>query len=74
MCVKSFQLCLTLCDPMDCSLPGSPVHGILKARILELVALPSLRDLPYPGIKPTSLSPAWQTGPLPLVPLGKPYH
>ena len=27
--------CLTLCDPMDCSLPGSSVHGILQARILE---------------------------------------
>ena len=27
MCAKSLQLCLTLCDPMDCSLPGSPVHG-----------------------------------------------
>ena len=44
---------------MDCSLPGSPVHGILKARILELVALPSPRDLLDPGIKPASLmSPA----------------
>ena len=29
------QLCLTLCDPMDCSHPGSSVHGILEARILE---------------------------------------
>ena len=34
------QLCLTLCDPMDCSLPGSSVHGILQARILEWVAIP----------------------------------
>ena len=33
------QLCLTLCDPMDCSLPGSSVHGILQARILEWVAI-----------------------------------
>ena len=32
---KSLQLCLTLCDPMDCSLPGSSAHGILQARILE---------------------------------------
>ena len=32
------QLCPTLCDPMDCSLPGSSVHGILQARILEWVA------------------------------------
>ena len=29
------QLCLTLCDPMDCSLPGSSVHGIFQARVLE---------------------------------------
>ena len=32
------QSCLILCDPMDCSLPGSSVHGILQARILECVA------------------------------------
>ena len=33
--------CLTLCDPMDCSLPGSPVHGILQVRIMKWVAMPS---------------------------------
>ena len=33
------QLCLTLCDPMDCSLPGSSIHGILQARVLEWVAI-----------------------------------
>ena len=33
------QLCPTLCDPMDCSLPGSSVHRILQARILEWVAI-----------------------------------
>ena len=33
------QLCLTLFDPMDCSLPGSSVHGILQARVLEWVAI-----------------------------------
>ena len=32
------QLCPTLCDPMDCGPPGSSVHGILQARILEWVA------------------------------------
>ena len=32
------QLCLTLCDTMDCSLPGSSVHGIFQARVLEWVA------------------------------------
>ena len=44
VCVRALarsvaQLCLTLCDPMDCSLPGSSVHGILQARILEWVAI-----------------------------------
>ena len=34
VCLRAHS-CLTLCDPMDCSLPGSPVHGILQARILE---------------------------------------
>ena len=37
------HLCPTLCDPMDCSPPGSSVHGILGARILEEVAMPSSR-------------------------------
>ena len=35
--------CLTLCDPMDGSAPGSSVHGILQARIMEWVAMPSFR-------------------------------
>ena len=34
------QSCLTLCDPMDCSLPGSSVHGLSQARILQWVAIP----------------------------------
>ena len=50
------QSCPTLCDPMDCSLSGFSVHGILQARILEWVAMPSPRDLPDPGIKPSSVS------------------
>ena len=33
------QLCLTLSDPMDCSLPGSSIHGIFQARVLEWVAI-----------------------------------
>ena len=33
------QSCLTLCDPMDCSLPGSSVHGIFQARVLEWTAI-----------------------------------
>ena len=48
------QSCLTLCDPMDCSLPGSSVHGILQARILERIAIPFSRDLLDPGIEPRS--------------------
>ena len=53
------QSCPTLCHPMDGSLPGSSVHGILQARILEWVAISSSRDLPDPGIEPKSLiSPA----------------
>ena len=40
---KSLQSCPALCDPMDCSPPGSSVHGILQARILEWVAVPFSR-------------------------------
>ena len=36
--------CLTLCDPMDCNLQGSSVHGIFQARILEWVAISSSRE------------------------------
>ena len=44
VCVLVAQSCLILCDPMDyCSLPGSSVHGILQARILEWVAVHSSR-------------------------------
>ena len=39
------QSCPTLCDPMDCSPPGSSVHGILQARILELVTIPFSRGI-----------------------------
>ena len=42
------QLCPTLCDPMDCSPPGSSLHGILQAKILEWVALPSSRGSSQP--------------------------
>ena len=38
------QSCQTLCDPMDCSLPGSSIHGVLEARTLEWVAFPFSRD------------------------------
>ena len=63
MCAKSLQLCLTLCDPMDCNLPGSSVLGILQARTLEWIAMPSSRDLTDPEIEPSSLmSPALAGG------------
>ena len=42
------QSCLTLCDPMDCNLPDSSVHGILQARILEWVAMPFSRGSSQP--------------------------
>ena len=42
------QSYLTLCDPMDCSLPGSSVHGIVQARILEWVSMPSSRGSSQP--------------------------
>ena len=40
VCVLVAQPCLTLCNPMDCSPPGFPVHGILQVRTLEWVAMP----------------------------------
>ena len=40
VCVLVTQLCPTLCDPMDCSPPGSSLHGIFQARILEWAAIP----------------------------------
>ena len=48
------QLCQTLYDPMDCSPPGSSVHGIFQARILDRLPCTHLGDLPDPGIKPAS--------------------
>ena len=50
---------LTLCNSMDCSLPGSSVHGILQAIMLEWVAIPFSGDLLHPGIE--SRSPTVQT-------------
>ena len=55
VCAKSLQLCLTLSDPVDCSPPGSSVHGILQARILEWVAMPSSRGSSQPK-DPTRVS------------------
>ena len=72
LCAKSFQSCLTLCDPMDCSPPGSSVHGILQARILEWVFLQGI--LPMQGSKQHLLCLLhWQAGSLLLMPPGKPH-
>ena len=46
-CIRT-QSCLTLCNPMHCTLPGSSVHGILKARILEWDAISSSRESSQP--------------------------
>ena len=46
VCTKSLESCLTFCDLMNCSPPGSSVHGILQARILGCVAMPS-SSFPY---------------------------
>ena len=64
------QSCPTLCDPIVSSLPGSAIHGIFQARILELAAISFSRDLPNSRIKPGS--PALQTDALPFEPPGKP--
>ena len=49
MSVLVSQSCPTLCDPMDWGPPGSSVHGIFQARILELVAIPFSRGYSQPG-------------------------
>ena len=79
VCAKSLQSCLNLCDPMDCSPPGSSVHGILQARILEWVAISSSRGSSWPRdqtcisyVSCMALALAGGLGSLPLVPPGKP--
>ena len=58
MHVKSLQSCPTLFAPMDCSPPGSSIHGILQARILEGLPCPPAGDLPNQGTEPaTPVSP-----------------
>ena len=60
---KSLQLCPTLCSSMDCSLPGSSVQGILQARILEWITMPSSRGSSRPRDEHASLaSPALAGG------------
>ena len=68
--LQSCPTCPTLCYPVDCNSPGSSVHGILQARILEWVAIPSSRGSSQPRIGPRS--PALQADTLPSEPPGKP--
>ena len=75
LCVhaKSLHLCLTLCIPIDCSLPGSPVHGILQARILECVAISYSRRSSQPRDWTSISSSSYVAGGFfPVEPLGKP--
>ena len=65
------QSCLTLCDPIDCSLPSFSVHGIPQARMLECIAIPFSREHPNPGIEPWS--PALQADSLPFELQESPY-
>ena len=62
--VQSLSPVQLFCDPVDCSLQGSSVHGISQARTAEWVTTPSSRDIPEPGSK--CKSPAWQADSLPL--------
>ena len=50
VCMLSLQSCPTLCNPMDCSLPGPSVHGIFQARILKWVSTPSSKGSSQPFI------------------------
>ena len=73
MHAKLLQLCLTVCEPMNCS-PQVPLSlGILQPRILKWVVMPSSRGFPNPGIEPCLLYLLhYQAVSLPLTPLGKP--
>ena len=70
MCAKLLQLCPTLRNPVDCSLAGSSVHGILQQEYWSGLSFPSSGDLPNPGIEPWS--PPLQADSLPSEPPEKP--
>ena len=76
LCSSVTQSCPTLCDPMDCSLPGSSVHGIFQPRLLEWAATSDSRGSSQPreGLKPHLLRLLhWQAGGLfTTAPPGKP--
>ena len=69
-CCVIAKSCLTLCHLMDCSLPGSSVHGIFQARILDWLPFPSPGDLPNSGVQ--SMSSALQGDSLLLSHQGSP--
>ena len=70
------QSCPTLCDPIDCSLPGSSVHGIFQARVLEWVAISLSRGSSQPRDQTQARDQTWVSRPagrcLPSEPPGKP--
>ena len=66
------QSCPTLWEPMDSTLPGFCVHGILQEKILEWVAISFPWNLPYPGMEAESL--AYQADYLSFEPPGKPHN
>ena len=68
--IEVAQSCPTLCNPVDCSLPGSSLHGILQARILQWLPFPAPGDLPDPGIEPRT--PSLRADSLTSEPPGKP--
>ena len=70
MCTKSLQSCPTLCDPTDCSLPDSSVHGFSRQEYWSELPCPPPGALPIPGIEASS--PALQADSLPLSHWGSP--
>ena len=51
MCAKTLQSCLAFCHPMDCSLPGSSIHGILQQQYWSVLPFPSLGALSESGME-----------------------
>ena len=71
VCARS---CPTLCSSMDCSPPGSSVHGISQAKLLEQVAISFSRGSSQPGVETVSWSLALAGGFFTTVPPGKPHR
>ena len=70
VCVPSLSVMSVLCDPMDCSLPGSSVHGISRQEYRSGLPFPPVGDASDPGTTPASL--ALASGFFTIEPLGKP--